>query len=170
MTKPTTWSVRPAKPQISLGIRPVLHADSEDSDQLIWGFARSFCSFCRAAAHILVFCFKSWVWDLGCYIQHLAWSRPQREGYLTYKATDFSVQEEYSSSSWLFLPSKCGTILYSEVQEVSQSYITAYQWEGNHSHPNHNWVKAFWELFTPVTKYDQKGQCSTLWPVTFNYH
>ena len=50
MTKPTKWSVRPAKTQISLGIRPVwsessqcaqwvaedplfLHADSEDSDQ-----------------------------------------------------------------------------------------------------------------------------------------
>ena len=50
MTKPTKWHVRPAKTQISLGIRPVssesslcaqwvgedpwfLHADSEDSDQ-----------------------------------------------------------------------------------------------------------------------------------------
>ena len=50
MTKPTKWSVRPAKTQISLGIRTVrsessqyaqwlakdpsfLHADSEDSDQ-----------------------------------------------------------------------------------------------------------------------------------------
>ena len=62
MTKPTKWLVRPAKTQISLGIRPVwsesslcaqwvakdpsfLHADSEDSDQtgrmtrLIWVFA-----------------------------------------------------------------------------------------------------------------------------------
>ena len=62
MTKPTKWHVRPAKTQISLGIRPVwpessqcaqweakdsafLHADSEDSDQtrrmprLIWAFA-----------------------------------------------------------------------------------------------------------------------------------
>ena len=60
MTKPTKWSVRPAKTQISLGIHPVwsvsspcaqwvakdpLHADSEDSDQtglmirLIWVFA-----------------------------------------------------------------------------------------------------------------------------------
>ena len=61
MTKPTKWPVRPAKTQISLGIRPVwsesslcaqkvtkdpsfLHADSEDSDQtgrmprLIWVF------------------------------------------------------------------------------------------------------------------------------------
>ena len=50
MTKPTKWHVRPAKTQISLGIRPVwsesslytqwvakdpsfLHMDSEDSDQ-----------------------------------------------------------------------------------------------------------------------------------------
>ena len=62
MTKPTSWTVRPAKTQISLGIRPVwpdfslwalwvandptfLHADSKDSDQtgrmprLIWVFA-----------------------------------------------------------------------------------------------------------------------------------
>ena len=62
MTKPTKWHVRPAKTQISLGIRPVwsesslcaqwiakdpgfLHADSGDSDQtgrmprLIWVFA-----------------------------------------------------------------------------------------------------------------------------------
>ena len=62
MTKPTKWPVRPAKTQISLGIRPVwseyslcahwvaknpniLQADSEDSDQtgrmprLIWVFA-----------------------------------------------------------------------------------------------------------------------------------
>ena len=60
-TKPTKWPMRPAKTQISLGIRPVLsvfavrlriakdpsflHADSEDSDQtgrmprLIWVFA-----------------------------------------------------------------------------------------------------------------------------------
>ena len=62
MSKPTKWHVRPAKTQISLGIRPVwsepslcvlwvakgpafLHADSEDADQtgrmprLIWVFA-----------------------------------------------------------------------------------------------------------------------------------
>ena len=61
LTKPTKWYVRPAKTQISLGIRPVwsvfavrwmgrwghnfFHADSEDSDQtgrmprLIWIFA-----------------------------------------------------------------------------------------------------------------------------------
>ena len=67
-TKPTKWHVRPAKTQISLGIRPVwsesslcaqwvakdpsfLHADSEDSDQtgrmprLIWVFAGSICHF-----------------------------------------------------------------------------------------------------------------------------
>ena len=68
MTKPTKWHVRPAKTQISLGIRPVwsesslcapwvakdpsfLHADSEDSDQtgrmprLIWVFAGRTCHF-----------------------------------------------------------------------------------------------------------------------------
>ena len=53
MTKPAKWHVRPAKTQISLGIRPVwsesslcakwvakdpgfLHVDSEDSDQTGW--------------------------------------------------------------------------------------------------------------------------------------
>ena len=68
MTKPTKWPVRPAKTQISLGIRPVwseyslcaqwvakdlsfLHADSEHSDQtgrmprLIWVFAGRICHF-----------------------------------------------------------------------------------------------------------------------------
>ena len=68
MTKPTKWHVRPAKTQISLGIRPVwsefslcakyvaknpsfLHADSEDSEQtgrmprLIWVFAGRTCHF-----------------------------------------------------------------------------------------------------------------------------
>ena len=68
MTKPTKWHVRPAKTQISLGIRPVwsesspcaqwvaehpmvLHAYSEDSDQtgrmprLIWVFAGRTCHF-----------------------------------------------------------------------------------------------------------------------------
>ena len=68
VTKPTKWHVRPAKTQISLGIRPVwseyslcahwvakepsfLHADSEDSDQsgrmprLIWVFAGRTCPF-----------------------------------------------------------------------------------------------------------------------------
>ena len=60
--KTNKMTVRPAKPQISLGIRPVwsvlavrsmgnfLHADSEDSDQtghpgLIWGFAGHTCHF-----------------------------------------------------------------------------------------------------------------------------
>ena len=65
-TKPTEWHVRPAKTQISLGIRPVwlesslcaqkvvkgpmfLHADSEDYDQtgrmprLIWVFTGRTC-------------------------------------------------------------------------------------------------------------------------------
>ena len=67
MTKPTKWHVRPAKTQISLGIRPVrsvfavrmkkhwalnyLWAHSEDSDQirrmprLIWVFAGHTCQF-----------------------------------------------------------------------------------------------------------------------------
>ena len=82
ITKPTKWSVRPAKTQIRLGIRPVWsesslsawrklgtlatqRADSGDSDQtgrilrdaqsdpsLHWAH-RSFCWFCRAAAHII---------------------------------------------------------------------------------------------------------------------
>ena len=60
-------TVRPAKTQISLGIRPVrsesslcaqwvakdpsfLHADSEDSESLLG--AHSFCWFCHVAAHI----------------------------------------------------------------------------------------------------------------------
>ena len=68
MTKPTKWSVRSAKTQISLGVRPgwsesslsaqlvakgpsFLHADSECSDQtgwmprLIWAFAWHTCHF-----------------------------------------------------------------------------------------------------------------------------
>ena len=67
-TKPIQWHVRPAKTQISLGIRPVwsesslcaqwvakdpsfLHVDSKDSDQtgrmprLIWVFAGRTCHF-----------------------------------------------------------------------------------------------------------------------------
>ena len=77
MTKPTTWHVRPANTQISLGIRPVWSesslcawrnleflathwAHSEDSDQagrmprlicLRWAHM-SFCWFCHAAAQI----------------------------------------------------------------------------------------------------------------------
>ena len=78
MTKPTKWSVRPAKTQISLGIHPVwsesslctqlvandlllLYMRSEDSNQtgrmptLIWVFAwrTSFCWFCREVAHFI---------------------------------------------------------------------------------------------------------------------
>ena len=68
MTKPTKWHMRPAKTEISLGIRPVwsepllcaqwvakdqrfLHADNEDSDQtgrmprLIWVFPGHTCHF-----------------------------------------------------------------------------------------------------------------------------
>ena len=77
-TKPTKWSVRPAKTQISLGIRPVwsesslcaqwvandtsfFHADSEDSDQiglmprLIWVFAGRTCYFVRFVMRWLIF-------------------------------------------------------------------------------------------------------------------
>ena len=80
MTKPTMWPVRPAKTQLSLGIRPVwwefslcaqwvvknsifLHTNSEDSDptermpklmSLRW-VQMSFCWFCHEAAQ---FCFK----------------------------------------------------------------------------------------------------------------
>ena len=79
MTKQTKWHVRPAKTQISLGIRPVwsesslcaqwvakepsfLHADSEDSDQtglmaqaglsLRWAHM-PFCWFCHEAAQFI---------------------------------------------------------------------------------------------------------------------
>ena len=81
-TKPTKWPVRPAKTQISLGIRPdwsesslsawktvgslaTQWAHSEDSDppnqSLPWAH-RSFCWFCREAAHSLL---QSWVQDFG---------------------------------------------------------------------------------------------------------
>ena len=73
-------TVRPAKTQISLGIRPVwpesslyaqwiakgpsfLHADSEDSDQtgrsprLIWVFAGRTCHFVCFVMRRLIFCF-----------------------------------------------------------------------------------------------------------------
>ena len=92
MTKPTKWHVRPAKSQISLGIRPVwsvsslctqwiakdtsfLHADSEDSDQtgrmprLSWVFA-------GRTATLLVL---SWGGSFGlflcrtCKLQHHVW-------------------------------------------------------------------------------------------------
>ena len=79
MTKPTKWSVHPAKTQISLGIRPVwsesslcaqwvakdpsfLHADSEDSDQtgrmprLIWVFAGRICHFVGFVMRRLICC------------------------------------------------------------------------------------------------------------------
>ena len=74
--KTNKMSVRAAKTQISLGIRPVwsvpflwvakvakhpcfLHVDSEDSEQtgrmprLICVFAQSFCWFCHVEAHLL---------------------------------------------------------------------------------------------------------------------
>ena len=75
-TKPTKWCVRPAKTQISLGIRPVwsesslctqwvakdpsfLYADSEDSDQTGHTAesslgAQPHCWFCHVAAHLWV--------------------------------------------------------------------------------------------------------------------
>ena len=81
MTKSTKWCVRPAKTQISMGIRPVwsevslcaqwvakdpmfLIADSKDSDQngrmprLICVFAGRTChfvGFCHEAAHLVMF-------------------------------------------------------------------------------------------------------------------
>ena len=79
MSKPTKWHVRPAKTQISLGIRPVwsesslcaqwaakdqsfLHVDSEDSDKtgrmsrLIWVFAQADLSLCWAHMPFWWFC------------------------------------------------------------------------------------------------------------------
>ena len=76
MTKPTKWSVRPVKTQISLGIRPVwsvftvrlmgswrpmfLHVDSEDSDQTgrIWvvtGHTDQFIGFAGCTDHFVGF-------------------------------------------------------------------------------------------------------------------
>ena len=78
MTKPTKWHVRPAKTQISLGIRPVwsesllctqwvakdpsfLHVDSKDSDQtgwmprLIWVFTGRTCHFVGFVMRRLIF-------------------------------------------------------------------------------------------------------------------
>ena len=85
--KTNNMSVRPAKTQISLGIRPVwpesllcaqwvakdpsvLHADSEDSDQtgrmprLIWVFngTQSVCWFCHVAAHFRIICHVAGKW------------------------------------------------------------------------------------------------------------
>ena len=69
MTKPTKWSVRPAKTQISLGIRPVessqcaqlvaknpsfLHADSEDSGQT-GRMPRLICVFDGRTGHYVGF-------------------------------------------------------------------------------------------------------------------
>ena len=88
VTKPTKWHVRPAKTQISLGIRPVwsesslfaqwvakdpsfLHADSEDSDQtgqmprLIWAFAGCTCHLVGFATRRLT---CGIVWSVACQI------------------------------------------------------------------------------------------------------
>ena len=81
-TKPTKWFVRPAKTQISLGIRLVwsesslcaqwvakdpsfLHADSEDSDQtgrmprLIWVFAGRTCHFVGFVMSWLIYYYEN---------------------------------------------------------------------------------------------------------------
>ena len=86
-TKPTKLHVRPAKTQISLGIRPIwsesllyaqwiakdpsfLHADSEDSGQtgrmprLIWVFAGRTCHFVGFVLHWLIYLWNS----MGIYI------------------------------------------------------------------------------------------------------
>ena len=105
MTKRTKWHVRPAKTQISLGIRPVWseyslcaqrvakdprcrHADSEDSGQtwLIWVFAgrtcrfvgfvmRRFIWFCHEAANFL---YKKWA--ASCQNQRNGMCAQQRLG------------------------------------------------------------------------------------------
>ena len=94
MTKPTKWSVRPAKIQISLGIRPVWsesllcaqwvakdpsfpHADREDlirlggcpgwSKSLVG--AQSFCWFCHEMAHLMMI----WVNFLCFSIKRILW-------------------------------------------------------------------------------------------------
>ena len=83
--KTNKMTVRPAKTQIRLGIRPVwsesslcaqwvakdpsfFHADSEDSDQTGWSLRwthMSFCWFCHEVAHILLFVISS-----SCYSMH----------------------------------------------------------------------------------------------------
>ena len=86
MTKPTKWYVRPAKTQISLGIRPVwsesslcaqwvakdlsfLHADSEESDKtgpmprLIWVFAGPTCQFVGFVTRRLIYMYI-YIWHL----------------------------------------------------------------------------------------------------------
>ena len=89
MTKQTNWHVRPAKTQISLGIRPVwsesslcaqriakdqsfLHADSEDSVQtwwmprLIWVFAGRTCHFVGFVMHMLIIMYNKLPLTLRC--------------------------------------------------------------------------------------------------------
>ena len=78
MTKPAKWHVRPAKTQVSLGIRPVssesslfawrklgsLATHSEDSDQtgrmprLIWVFAGRIC-------HFVCFVMRRLIWNIA---------------------------------------------------------------------------------------------------------
>ena len=87
MTKPTKWHVRPAKTQISLGIRPVwsesllcaqwvakdpslLHADSEDSDQTGW-MPRLICVFAGRTVTLLVLS-----WAGSSYFYFLVYSTP----------------------------------------------------------------------------------------------
>ena len=95
MTKPTKWHVRPAKTQISLGIRPVWSesslsawrklgslathwAHSEDSDQtgrmprLIWVFAGHTCHywFCHEVAQLLYKHVTKWINHIVIYMWH----------------------------------------------------------------------------------------------------
>ena len=79
MTKPTKWHMRPAKTQISLGIRPVwsesslcaqwvakdpsfLHADSEDSDQTGW-MPRLTWVFAGRTCHSVGFIMRRLIWN-----------------------------------------------------------------------------------------------------------
>ena len=85
VTQPTKWHVRPAKTQISLGIRPVWsesllcvqcvakgpsfhHADGEDSDQtwrmprLIWVFTGRTCHFVGFVMRRLILVNNNGVW------------------------------------------------------------------------------------------------------------
>ena len=94
MTKPTNWHVRPAKTQISLGIRPIwsesslctpwiakdqifLRAVREDSDQtgwmprLIWVFAGHTCHFVSFVMTCLIFQQMEKEWGLCVTKLHL---------------------------------------------------------------------------------------------------
>ena len=80
MTKPTKWHLRPAKTQISLGIRPVwsesslcaqwvakdlsfLHADSEDTDQS-GRMPRLIRIFAGCRCHFVGFVMRRLIWGI----------------------------------------------------------------------------------------------------------